>query len=1184
MLKMCETCPAALNSNKGIMRVLEVGAGTGSSTRCIVPALMQSEEGWEFTYSDLSPAFFTAGEKIFEGSRIKVVYRVLNIEEEPMGQGFIPGHYDWIIANNVIHATKNIKATMRNLRSLLRENGFLSIVESIKPCRPTNLTFGCLEGYWLFNDFELRPYGCEISLASWSKVLQETGFGDILASPAYSNHVGNFIARASPGYKIQSHLSLSPLVGDPAWVVFSLEDQLSTYFKKKLASLGSTVITVTQCKTVSTSTTFCIKDRNNECFTLRGDVEQDFAELFNVIRTEMGCTIAGIIFLWGSGGGLAVGSNSTLCQSYLYLCKELLKNDIPKLFTVTRGAFPIQDHCLSQPSASPIVAMTKCLQNEHPDSRCRVVDLEWSSLPEKSHLTDGQLEEAFSELIVADHELYVAYRGHTRLVPRLSLATIFSSKTTTLALPTSAERFKLILPPSNAISNLRFGQVDSSSVKVLLPEEVEVRVKSYALNFRDVFVVLKPSSEFEKMNAMGIDFAGVVSRVGESVTELKVGDAVLGCNIANDEAMPSHILTFQDSVIPFPDWMTFNEAATLPAVAATAYLSLVQVANLQRGDTVLIHAGSGGVGLVAIQIAQQIGARIIATAGSERKRDYLRRLGVKWVFHSRNTSYEKEIREALGGGGVDVVLNSLTSEGFKEASLAVCNEGARFVEMSKLNVWSPEEVKGLRPDVDYTIVDLSAFNRSQLRDILISIREWIQDSRIRPIPYTRFDVTEIREALTYLQKAKHIGKVICMMPDESKGSGGGDVSQSHGRCLSNIPLFNERSTYLITGGLGGIGWEVAKWMVKSGAKHVALVGRNPPSGKIAREIEQINGRGKKNLFCLQCDIGDVEECKALLDRLKSSMELPPLRGIMHAAGVLSDGSLPNQTWEKYEKTFHPKVAGGWNLHSLTLDYNLEHFVMFSSVVAKIGSAGQSNHSSANFFLDSLSAYRNYIGLPSTTVNWGQWSGVGAAAEIEILGLQPFSPLQGISALERILRSGLSAAAVLDKVDFSLFKRLFPGVRKYFEEVKSKSSSSQQKLGVKLQNFDLFWKSFDECQDTEAKLAVLRDLVKSVIFSILKLEADFGDEDNFQDLGMDSLMMIEMKNAVQSVMGKRVTITVSALRDCQNGNQLAAKLLEMIEGPPTAAENVKDIQKEEEMLLQLADKHPELVSQFLNKEP
>jgi NADPH:quinone reductase-like Zn-dependent oxidoreductase/acyl carrier protein len=661
------------------------------------------------------------------------------------------------------------------------------------------------------------------------------------------------------------------------------------------------------------------------------------------------------------------------------------------------------------------------------------------------------------------------------------------------------------------------------------------------------------------------------------VKGLKVGDAVLGCNLSTEEAMPSHIVSFQDTVIPFPDWMTFNEAATLPAVACTAYLSLVRVAKLRRGERVLIHAGSGGVGLLAIQIAQQIGATIIATAGSERKRDYLRRLGVKWVFHSRNTSYEKEIREALGGGGVDVVLNSLTSEGFKEASLGVCNEGARFVEMSKLNVWSPEEVKGLRPDVDYTIVDLSAFNRSQLSDILMSIREWIQDSRIKPIPYTRFDVTEIREALTYLQKAKHIGKVVCVMPDEDGSCGD--------RSYTNIPLFNERSTYLITGGLGGIGWEVAKWMVKSGAKHVALVGRNPPSEKIAGEIEQINGRGKKNLFCLQCDIGDLEECKALLDRLKSSMELPPLRGIMHAAGVLCDASFDNQTWEKYEKTFHPKVAGGWNLHSLTLDYNLEHFVMFSSVIAKIGSAGQSNHSSANFFLDSLSAYRNYIGLPSTTVNWGQWSSVGAAADIEVSFLHPFSPLQGISALERIMRSGMSAGVVLDKTDFSVFRRLFPGVRRYFEELKSDSSSSGQNVGVKLLNFDLFWKSFDECGDTEAKLAVLRDLVKSVICSILKLEADFGDEDNFQDLGMDSLMMIEMKNAVQSVMGKRVTITVSALRDCQNGNQLAAKLLEMIEGPPTTAENTKDIQKEEEMLLQLADKHPELVSQFLNnKEP
>jgi NADPH:quinone reductase-like Zn-dependent oxidoreductase/acyl carrier protein len=1170
MLKMCETCPDNVNSGKKVIRVLEIGAGTGSATKCAMPCFLMAEEGWEYTYTDLSTAFFSAGERIFDGSRIKVLYRLLNIEEDPVSQGFIPHHYDWIIANNVIHATKSIKQTLTNLRYLLRDNGMITVMESIKPCRPTNITFGCLEGYWLFNDFELRPYACEISEESWRRVLRKTGFGDTFSTPAYRNHIGIVVARALPchGSSIMSQSRRMLTDVSSTWIVFSLEDQLSHFCKGQLSKFGDRIISVTK-----SLLGFEVKDCQN--FAVRSDAESDFEKLFEVVsKSDTVGSIKGVIFLWGMENGKGTGTGS-ICEPYLYLCKQFIERELPRLYTFTRGAFSVEDHTVAEPYVSPIVAMTKCIQNEHHGSKCRVVDFEVTE-EASSAITRSQMEEAFSELIVDDNEIYVAYREHQRIVPRLQHWKDGNNKP--LSLP-STERFRMLLSPSNTISNLRIGQAESSSSKLMKEDEIEVKVKSYALNFRDVFAVLKPSVEFETMNSVGIDFSGVVTAVGESVRELRVGDAVFGCNLSNEEAMPSHIVTFEDNVIRVPESMTFNEAATLPAVAATAYLSLVQVAKLRREDVVLIHAGSGGVGLVAIQIAQHIGATIIATAGSERKRSYLRRLGVKHVFQSRNTSYEKDIRQALNGRGVDVVLNSLTSEGFKEASISVCNEGARFIEMSKLNVWTAEEVKGLRPDVQYTIVDLSAFNRTQMRGILTKINEWIEDSRIRPISYTRFDFVDVREALTYLQKAKHIGKVICVMPDKDHASQSitGDLS-------SSIPLFNERSTYLITGGLGGIGWEVAKWMVKSGAKHVALVGRNPPSVKLSGEIHQINDSSRKNLFYVQCDIGNMGECKALLDKL-NSLELPPLRGIMHAAGVLSDASFAKQTWGKYEKTFGPKVKGGWNLHNLTLGYALEHFVMFSSFVAKIGSSGQSNHASANFFLDSLSAHRNYIGLPSNTINWGQWGGVGAAAEIELIGLQPFSPLQGISALERIMRSQSSQTTVLEKSDFPLFRRFLPAVRKYFEDIKCDDVDSAK--GTKVKTSDQFWKSYDESLEAESKINIVKDLVKSVVSSILKLEGNCGDMDNFQDLGMDSLMMIEMKNALQSIMGKRVTITVSSLKDCHNVNQLAVKLGELIgaigvgNNDAAAISQANKETAQEILLAELAQKNPKLASEIMS---
>jgi NADPH:quinone reductase-like Zn-dependent oxidoreductase len=245
------------------------------------------------------------------------------------------------------------------------------------------------------------------------------------------------------------------------------------------------------------------------------------------------------------------------------------------------------------------------------------------------------------------------------------------------------------------------------------------------------------------------------------------------------------IFRISESVFKIPQSMTYCEAATVPVVAFTAVHCLIQIAKLTKDDTILIHTGSGGVGILAIQIASHIGANIVTTAGSKRKRAYLRGLGIKHIFNSRTTSYQQDIRVALNGNGVDVVLNSLTSEGFKEASLALCNEGARFIEMSKLNIWTPDEVKAIRPDVKYNKVDLSAAPQEHLLSLMQPVRDLMKKNVIQPLPYVRFDAAEIREALTYLQKARHVGKIVCVMPEPDR-----QVSEA-GPLVT--PMFNERT-------------------------------------------------------------------------------------------------------------------------------------------------------------------------------------------------------------------------------------------------------------------------------------------------------------------------------------------------------------------------------------------------------
>jgi NADPH:quinone reductase-like Zn-dependent oxidoreductase/acyl carrier protein len=826
--------------------------------------------------------------------------------------------------------------------------------------------------------------------------------------------------------------------------------------------------------------------------------------------------VKGVIYFWG------MNYNETgyeaVVRPYLNVCKLLVSIDKPKLYVFTNGIINVGEHDLTLPTASPLWAMTKCFQNEQPNSSCRCVDMEYTNEP-----TEDEMREAMSELFTDDHEIFVAYRSHKRQILR---CTPLKFPNTALSFP-KTERYHLVLPSSKAIKDLRFGGVDKDPVQ---DNQIEVRVKSFALNPRDVFTVVKPSEESEKMNTVGIDYSGIVTKVGPRVSKFKVGDSVFGCNLFGD-AMPSHIVIEENLALQIPDALTFPEAATIPAVACTAVLCLIRVAKLTKEDTILIHTGSGGVGIAAIQIAQHIGAKIVTTAGSKRKRNFLKGLGIKHIFNSRTTSYGEDIRKAFDGKGVDVVLNSLTSEGFKEASLAACNEGARFIEMSKLNVWTPEEVKAIRPDVKYDIVDLSLSPQENIRLLIESIRDLMDKYVIQPLPYVRFDAAEIREALTYLQKARHVGKIVCVMPEpDCQVSGAGSLV---------TPMFNDRSSYLITGGLGGIGFEVAKWMAHSGAKYIVLAGRNPPNEKVTEEIHRINSTGK-NIVVMQVDVSDYGQCRNLLQQIK--LELPPLRGVMHSAGVLTDAVFSNQSWETYERTLGPKIRGGWNLHQLTLDYRLEHFVMFSSAVSNFGHIGQSNRAAANFFLDSLAFYRNSIGLPATTFNWDQWGQVGVAASMEIIAFKPTSVLQGISALERAMKSQRLQCMVAE-VDISMIKRVLVSSKTYLSELQQEDNSHED---IKI-NKEKLWNEYDAAIEDVARSDLIRRFVRMMIRQILKLGQDepLNDKENFQDLGMDSLMMIEMKNMVQSAMGNRATITVNSLKDCNNINELTMRLLQLL---------------------------------------
>jgi len=919
------------NNNSKVLRILEIGGGTGGTSRLVLPALEKSGVEFSYAFTDISAGFFPMAETAFAQWKDKMEYKILDIEKDPKTQGFLQESYDVIIATHVLHATRIMKETMGNVRHLLKPNGIALIAEAFEPLSIIDSIFGLVDGYWIFEDFDIRPLHCIVPKKAWPELMTSSGFYTPKFMKISTSDGGVIFAQAtSESFDYSSPKSQKT----NSWIVAS-----------------------------SSITSKSFQDEVKSQLRRHGRFAIEFRSDVNFMKNllESG-TIEGIMFISATKDTKTDknGYEVEPVKEFLEMIQTVMAfplNNAPKFVLVTEGSVVVGDDCAGFPFEGTLWGMSRTFRSENLNFNCFNFDLD----------PNGTLKENvanLARLLWSAKDDFMAVRDRKAYAARIKR---WKLTNTTLPLPQDAPRFGLILPKTNAINDLQFAAQGRKEVAV---NNVEVTLKAAGLNFKDLFSVLKPSKSFEKDAAVGTDMAGVVTAVGNGTARFKVGDRVFGA-FFQFGGLPSHVVVPEHTLMMIPDHLTYADAATLPAVFFTAYHCLIDVAGLKKGETILIHTASGGVGLVAIQVAKNAGAKIIATAGSRRKRAYLREvMGIENVFHSRDLTYEQEIMRVTGGRGVDVVLNSLTGPGFKEATLNICTKNARFIEMSKLNVWDEDDVKQLRPDVYYEVIDLMTTSKETWIHLTKKLENALENEKLFPLPSEMFDAVEIRGALTHLQKARHIGKIVCRYPER-------DGERRH-------LLFNDRSSYLITGGLGGIGLEAAKWMANEGAKFIILCGRSSPSEKAAQAISELNAMGKV-VMAVQIDVGNWEDCKSLIEkanngRLSSAegIEFPPLRGIQHAAGCLSDGTFPNQTWTKYEEAFNGKVKGAWNLHQLTKNakFPLEHFVMYSSLAATFGAMGQSNHAAGNAFLDTLTHFRNARGLPATSVNWGQWGQIG----------------------------------------------------------------------------------------------------------------------------------------------------------------------------------------------------------------
>ena len=365
----------------------------------------------------------------------------------------------------------------------------------------------------------------------------------------------------------------------------------------------------------------------------------------------------------------------------------------------------------------------------------------------------------------------------------------------------------------------------------------------------------------------------------------------------------------------------------MPVAWSTTQMCLEELCELKAGQRVLVHAATGGVGIVAVQYAQHVGAIVYATAGRAEKHEYLRGMGVKHTGSSRDfEAFGLAMRHALDGQPLHVVLNSLSHQDYIPESLLLLDEGGHFVEIGKRNVWSVERVAAMRPGVVYHVVATDTRMEEDpawMGRVPCDMAARAEDSAVVPLHRKVFELrSEGVEAFRYLQRAQHIGKVV--------------ISIGDGRVH-----LDAESSYIVTGGTGALGLVSARWLMARGARHVVLASR---SGKVAQGAEQhwewLQAASEADVRVHRCDVGSREDVAAMVVGTRSSEK--PIGGVLHAAGVLADAMLEKQTAEGLHRVWGPKVNGAHHLHEATGGCELQLFVLFSSVASMLGSAGQAN--------------------------------------------------------------------------------------------------------------------------------------------------------------------------------------------------------------------------------------------------
>ncbi|KAG5927127.1 Type I Iterative PKS, partial [Claviceps africana] len=560
-------------------------------------------------------------------------------------------------------------------------------------------------------------------------------------------------------------------------------------------------------------------------------------------------------------------------------------------------------------------------------------------------------------------------------------------------------RLKLDIQRPGALDTVYFRDDEDTP---LAEDEIEISVEATGMNFKDVMISMgQLASPY-----IGVECSGTVARVGSAVTSLAVGDRVCAMPLGAYRTFARCLAT---SAAKVPPDMSMEIAASVPVAYCTAYYGLVEIARLEAGERVLIHAAAGGVGQCAIQLAKMIGAEIFATVGStDKKRLIMDKYGIPedHIFHSRTTSFGPAIRTMTGGRGVDVVLNSLAGELLRETWDCIGHFG-RFIEIGKRDITNNTrlEMRRFESNALFSSVDLTILAAERPRimgRVMKAVMRAMELRQIGPIhPITAMSLSDVEKALRLLQSGKTTGKLVLSHNADDQ------VRATHLPAMGKKSILSDKASYLILGGTGGLGRSMAKWMLNKGAGSVILMSRSGMNSKVEELIDELGDSLGSKVHVRACDITDSCSLEAVLKECSTS--LAPIRGVIHATMVLRDMLYEKMTFADFDAVVQSKVAGAWNAHKALAGQEMDFFVLLSSIAGIIGNKGQAAYAAANTFLDSLARHRREQGLPGTAIALPAMDRVGYLSENADRRAVVMDTLTGNTANEAELHALLTAA-------------------------------------------------------------------------------------------------------------------------------------------------------------------------------